>query len=217
MESSSSQNMTESRDGVPRHRQRRRNGPEGNARLTGSTAAVIFILLAAEGLTILSIHSLLTPHVFIGMLLVPPVLLKMGSTFWRFGRYYLGAPEYRRKVPPPLGLRLLGPIVVVLTVSVFATGIVLLLGPSSIRSQMLFLHKATFIVWIGAMALHVLGHVLDTARLAPRDWLPRTRRQVDGASLRQWSVAASVALGLVLGMLVVPRIGPWLAAGPIHH
>jgi|HubBroStandDraft_2_1064218.scaffolds.fasta_scaffold101466_2 hypothetical protein len=217
MESSSSQNMTESRDGVPRHRQRRRNGPEGNARLTGSTAAVIFILLAAEGLTILSIHSLLTPHVFIGMLLVPPVLLKMGSTFWRFGRYYLGAPEYRRKGPPPLGLRLLGPIVVVLTVSVFATGIVLLLGPSSIRSQMLFLHKATFIVWIGAMALHVLGHVLDTARLAPRDWLPRTRRQVDGASLRQWSVAASVALGLVLGMLVVPRIGPWLAAGPIHH
>ena len=39
MESSSSQNMTESRDGVPRHRQRRWNGPEGNARLTGSTAA----------------------------------------------------------------------------------------------------------------------------------------------------------------------------------
>jgi hypothetical protein len=100
---------------------------------------------------------------------------------------------------------------------VFATGIVLLLGPSSVRSQMLFLHKATFIVWIGAMALHVLAHILDTARLAPRDWLPRTRRQVDGASFRQWSVAASVAFGLVLGVLVVPRIGPWLAAGPIHH
>jgi hypothetical protein len=209
--------MTESSDGVPRHSRRRRNGPEGNARLTGSTAAVIFVLLAAEGFTILRVHSLLTPHVFIGMLLVPPVLLKMGSTFWKFGRYYLGAPEYRRKGPPPLGLRLLGPIVVVLTVSVFATGIVLLLGPASVRSQMQFLHKATFIVWIGAMALHVLGHLLDTARLAPRDWLPRTRQQVDGASLRQWSVAASVALGLVLGVIVVPRIGPWLAAGAVHR
>ena len=203
---------------MPRHARPRRNGPESNARLTGSTAAVIFVLLAVEGLTVLRVRSLLTPHVFIGMLLVPPILLKMGSTFWRFGRYYLGAPEYRRKGPPPLALRLLGPIVVVLTVSVFATGIVLLLGPVSVRSQMLLLHKATFIVWLGAMALHVLGHLLDTAKLAPRDWLPRTRRQVDGAGLRQWSVAASVALGLVLGVLVVPRIGPWLAAGVgVHH
>jgi cytochrome c biogenesis protein CcdA len=152
------------------------------------------------------------------MLLVPPVLLKMGSTFWKFGRYYLGAPAYRRKGPPPLALRLLGPIVVVLTLAVFATGIVLILGPVSLRREMLFLHKATFIVWLGVMGLHVLGHILDTAKLAPRDWLPRTRRKVDGAGLRQWSVAASIALGLVLAVLVVPRVGPWLTAGfAVHH
>ena len=196
---------------------RRRSGVEANARLTASIAAVLFVLLAAEGVTVLQIRPLLTPHVFIGMLLVPPVLLKMGSTMWRFGRYYLGSPDYRRKGPPPPLLRLLGPVVVALTLAVFATGIVLLLGPSSLRSQMLLLHKASFVVWLGAMTLHVLGHLLDTARLAPRDWLRRTRRQVDGAGLRQWAIAVSLALGLVLAVVVVPRVGPWLASGPLVH
>jgi cytochrome c biogenesis protein CcdA len=178
---------------------------------------VLLVLLAAEGVTILRIRALLTPHVFIGMLLIPPVLLKMGSTTWRFARYYLGSPEYQRKGPPPMLLRLLGPIVVVLTVSVFATGIVLLLGPTGWRSQMLLLHKASFILWLAVMAFHVLGHVIDTARLAPRDWYRRTRRQVRGAGLRQWAIATSLALGLVLGLLVVPRVGPWLASGHPGH
>ena len=71
-------------------------------------AALLLVLLVAEGLTILHVHSLLTPHVVIGMVLVPVVLLKIGSTTWRFARYYLGDPEYRRKGPPALLLRLLG-------------------------------------------------------------------------------------------------------------
>ena len=193
------------------------HGPEANARLTASTAVVLFVLLAAEGVTILRIRALLTPHVFIGMLLVPPVLLKMGSTIWRFARYYQGDTAYRRKGPPLAILRLIGPVVVVLTLAVFATGIALLLGPRSWRSQMLLLHKASFIVWLAAMAVHVLGHLLDTARLAPRDWLRRTRRQVDGAGARQWAIAASLALGLILAVIVVPRVGPWLIIGHRGH
>jgi len=202
---------------ITRHLRRRQNGVEANARLTGSTAAVLLVLLAAEGATILRVRALLAPHVFIGMLIVPPVLLKMGSTGWKFARYYLGSDEYRRKGPPPTLLRFLGPIVVVLTVAVFATGILLLLGPSGWRSQMLLLHKSSFILWLAVMTLHVLGHLLDTARLAPRDWYWRTRRQVRGAGLRQWAIATSVALGLVLAAVVVPRVGPWLASGHLGH
>jgi hypothetical protein len=66
---------------------------------------------------------LLTEHVFIGLLLVPPVLLKTGSTLWRFARYYLGDPAFRRKGPPPVLLRLLGPFVILLTLAVLATGV----------------------------------------------------------------------------------------------
>ena len=74
-------------------------GVESNARLTAMTAAVLLVLLGAEGITLLRLHSLLWLHVLIGTALVPPVLLKMGSTFYRFVRYYRGSPAYRRKGP----------------------------------------------------------------------------------------------------------------------
>jgi hypothetical protein len=184
---------------------------ESNARLTGGTAAVLLVLLAAEGATILRIHNLLSEHVFIGMLLVPPVLLKTGSTLYRFAPYYLGAPEFRRKGPPPPVLRLLGPFIVLLTFAVLATGIALLLVGPSLRAPMLTLHKASFLLWIAAMTVHVLGHLAETARLAPRDWVRRTRRQVTGASARQWAIAASLVAGVLLGLLLLGRVGPWLA------
>jgi hypothetical protein len=192
-------------------------GVEANARLTAMTAALLLALLAAEGFTILRIGKLLTLHVVIGMVLVPPVLLKIGSTTWRFARYYLGSPEYRRKGPPPLLLRLLGPFLVVLTIAVLGSGIALLLGPPSARSELLLIHKATFILWIAAMVVHVLGHLVDTARLAPKDFYWRTRRQVRGASRRQWALIGALCLGLLLAVVVAPKIGPWRSRGtPVH-
>ncbi len=176
--------------------------------------ALLLVLLAVEGVTILRLGSLLTPHVVIGMVLVPVVLLKIGSTTSRLVRYYLGDPEYRRKGPPSLLLRLLGPFVVVLTVAVLGTGIALLLSPTTGRSQWLFLHKATFVLWFGAMSLHVLGHLLDTARLAPKDFYGRTRAQVHGASARQWLLVGAVAFGALLALAVAPKIGPWQVTGP---
>ena len=61
--------------------------------------------------------------------------------------------------PPGLVLRLLGPVVVLSTVGLFGTGVALaLLGPGT--GYVLLLHKASFVVWLGSMSLHVLGHVL---------------------------------------------------------
>jgi hypothetical protein len=181
-------------------------GVESNARLTASTAAVLFVLLAIEGVTILRIHVLLTPHVFVGMLLVPPVLIKMGSTGWRFVRYYRDDPAYRRKGPPPPVLRLLGPLSVVLTVAVLASGIALVLGPDGWHSRLAFVHKAGFILWFAVMTIHVLGHALETARLAPLDWMRRSRRQVAGAPARQWVLAASLVVGALLGAAVIGHV-----------
>jgi hypothetical protein len=181
--------------------------------LTATAAVILLVLLAAEGITILRIHKLLTVHVVIGMVLVPVVLVKMGSTLWRFARFYTGDPRYRRKGPPAPLLRLLGPFVVVLTIAVFATGIVLLFLPTNGRSAWLFLHKVTFVLWFGAMTLHVLGHLADTARLAPRDFYRRTRAQVRGASARQWLLVGSLAVGALLALAVASKIGPWQKAG----
>ena len=153
----------------------------GNARLTAANAAVLLVLLAAEGVTILRIRPLLSPHVFIGMVLIPPVLVKVASTTWRFARYYRGAPAYRRKGPPPVVLRLLGPVVVILTLVVLASGVGLLLVTGSWLTLLLKVHKASFVLWFGATTIHVLSHLGEVFRLAPRDWLRRTRRDVTGA------------------------------------
>ena len=54
------------------------------------------------------------------------------------------------------------------------------MGPSrtqhSERSQMLFVHKASFVLWFGSMTLHVVAHLFDTARLAPADFVTAAGR-----------------------------------------
>lgn len=192
-------------------------GVEANGRLTSMTGAVLLVLLAVEGVTILRIITLLAFHVVIGMVLVPPVLVKIGSTTWRFARYYLGSPEYRRKGPPPPVLRLLGPFVVVLTLAVVGSGIALLLAPTSMRNELLLVHKATFVLWFAAMAVHVIGHFLEMAHLAPRDFYWRTRRQVRGAGVRQWLLVGAACIGILLAVVVAPKVGPWLTAGEPAH
>ena len=184
-------------------------GVEANARLTGSTAAVLLVLLAVEGVTILEVGNLLRLHVFVGMLLVPPVLLKSASTGYRFARYYAGSPPYVRRGPPPPVLRFLGPVVGVLTISVLGTGISLLWAPRSWRDTALLLHKATFILWFCAMTVHVLGHLVDTYRLAPRDWTPRAE-YVPGVWLRRATIVATLVAGAGLGLLALGQVGTWV-------
>jgi len=186
---------------------------EGNARLTGTLGLVLLVLLAMEGFTILAIRPLLAAHVFLGILLVPPVLLKIGTTFWRFARFYLGAADYRRRGPPLLFMRLLGPLVVISTVAVIGTGIALLLAPLAWRSSLLTLHQGTFVLWFGLMALHVLGHLLDGLRLGSRDWLSRGRDRLAGVGARQFAVAGSLVMGTILGVLVLPATNGWPLIG----
>src|SRR5579862_466083 len=128
-------------------------GIEWNERLTAVTGAVLIVLLAALGVTILSIGPLLWWHVLLGMLLIPPVLLKLATTGWRFVRYYRRAPDYVRRGPPELPLRLLAPLLVVSTIVVFGTGVALLaVGPAG--GILVGLHKASFVVWFFATAIH---------------------------------------------------------------
>jgi len=192
-------------------------GVAANARLTATNAAVLIVLPAAEGATVLRVRQLISPHVFLGMVLIPPVLLKLGSTGYRFVRYYRGAPAYRRKGPPPVLLRLLGPVVAILTLVLLASGVALLLASPAWSRELLFVHKASFVLWFFSMTVHVLGHLPEVARLAPRDWLRRTRRDVSGAGTRQWLIAASLVAGALLGLATLSRIAPWLASARVGH
>src|SRR6476660_2027395 len=99
------------------------NRVEGNARITGATGALLFVLLAVEGITILRIHDLLTAHVFVGIVIAAFVVTKLASVGYRFMRYYVGDRAYVRKGAPHVVLRIAGPILVLTTIAVIATGI----------------------------------------------------------------------------------------------
>ena len=61
-------------------------GVTRNERRTGTTAVMLVALLAVEGVTILFIRPLLSWHVFVGILLIPPVALKLAATGYRMAR-----------------------------------------------------------------------------------------------------------------------------------
>jgi hypothetical protein len=185
----------------------RSGGPSGNERLTAATAMVLLVLLAAEGVTLLSLRTFLSAHVFIGMLLVPPVVLKLASTGWRFLRYYRGDRAYRRAgAPAPLMRFLVAPVVIASTVGLFASGVALVaVGPG--HPLIVGLHKASFAVWLAAMTVHVLAYVLRLPRLVGADLGRRDR--LPGARLRQLLLAASLVAGATLAVTTVHLAAAW--------
>jgi hypothetical protein len=171
-------------------------GVDGNEQLTAVAAVLLVVILAVEGATLLDLRSLLTVHAFVGMLLLPVVALKLGSTGWRMACYYRGSEEYRRRGPPPVALRMLvAPVLVASTVVLFGTG-VLLLALDRTQGTIVGLHKASFVVWIAAAGIHVLAHVLDLRRAA--------LRRVPGLGARVVLASAALAGGVAIATLTLP-------------
>jgi hypothetical protein len=213
-------------------------GTNGNRLLTAQTGAILIVLLLLLGLTILRIGQLIWLHMFVGMLLIPIVLLKMGSTGYRFARYYTSNPSYRREGPPAPLLRMIAPLVVLSTIAVFATGVALMLQGPSGRGTLSALHKASFIVWLAFMAAHVIGHlgelpgainarygrVLNSLTSELEQSVPGMRRSVPVVQSPEWdaygtgragrllSLSGALVAGLVLALISIAWFSPWL-----HH
>ncbi len=102
---------------------------------------------------------------------------------------------------------LVAPVLVCSTIGLFATGVALIaLGPRG--GIVLGLHKASFVVWFGAMSVHVLAYALRLPGLVRADW-SRTGRE-SGGYLRSALLAASLVLGVTLALFTVQYAGPWL-------
>ena len=205
----------------------RSGGAEGNERLTALTGLVLLVLLLVECYTILRIGRLLTLHVFLGMLLLGPVALKAGSVLYRFVRYYTGSEPYRRKGPPVLLLRLIGPVIMLLTACVFGSGIMLAVtGPGD--GPWLTVHRIGFIAWAFFITIHVLAYVWRLPRLLAAEArgaaMPQgdtdghaaagrpARRAMEvlgGRGTRLALLTASLLAGLVIALLTVHLAGNW--------
>jgi hypothetical protein len=193
-------------------------GTDGNEELTSIVGVLLIVLLAVIGVTILRIGQLISVHLFLGLLLIGPVALKMASTGYRFLRYYTHEPRYRAKGPPETVLRMIAPVVVITTVSVFVSGVWLMFAGPRHRNPLLEIHKVSFIVWVAFTGLHVLGHLPRLGHGV------RAARPADGAS-GQWPGSAGrwlaltgvLVAGVVLAVVLIPHYGPWTAPGALHH
>jgi hypothetical protein len=203
------------------------SGAEGNERLTALTGAALLIGLLIECYTIVRIGHLLTLHVFLGMLLLGPVTLKAASVLYRFARYYAGSAPYRRKGPPAPLLRVIGPVIMVLTACVFGSGVMLAVsGPGS--GRWLDVHRLSFIAWAFFMIVHVLAYARRLPRLlaaeargvaladgatgGPAGAGQPARRAVEtlaGRGTRLALLSAALLAGLVIALLTVHLAGRW--------
>jgi hypothetical protein len=191
--------------------------PEANARLTAATGLVLLVLFAAEIVTVVvGPRSVLTFHIAIGLVLVPVVVLKLASTTWRMVSYYRHDRDYRIKGPPSPGLRVLGPVLGLLTIALLASGSVLVFGPHSAYAAALFVHKKIFYVWFAAFALHTIAHLPSAVRLSCQDLIRRFRLSVPGAWYRLAAVLGCVALGVGLGLALSGHGPAYLQAHPLR-
>lgn len=170
--------------------------PGGNEQLTAFAGVLLIVFLAVEGATLLNLRALLTVHAFVGMFLLPIVLLKLGSTGWRMLRYYLGREEYVRRGPPAFPLRVfVAPVVVASTLAVFGTG-VYLLAVHEVHGTAVGLHKASFVVWLVATSVHVLARLVRVSEALRARYL--------GLALRLGLVAVTLVAGTVVAVSTLP-------------
>jgi len=197
-------------------------GPAGNARLTAATGLVLLVLFLAELVTLLDVSGLIGWHVAIGVLLVPPALLKTATTGWRIARYYGGRRAYRLSGPPPMLLRWLGPLVVLSTLGLLGSGLALIaLGPSASRSTLLdalgqqvdavTVHQAFFVGWAAVTGLHTL------ARLGPALALAGRPSGVPGERRRLAALIMTLVIAVIAAILLLGTANPWRHAGHRHH
>ena len=184
-------------------------GPPGNERLTTSLGLVLLVLLGIETLTTLALHSYLPVHIFLGLLLIPPVALKLASTGWRFLRYYTNSRPYRLAGPPRLLLRLLAPLLVASTLTLFGSGVALIIVGHG-GGPLLQLHAVSFAVWGVLIAIHILAYLTRVLRVGPADWPRNPTPFVAGLRSRRAALLGALLAGVVLALATYSAQQAWL-------
>lgn len=189
------------------HLERTQAGVIGNERLTALVSLVLLVLIIVELVTSAFLRVWLPAHTVVGVCLAGPLLVKMGSTFWRFLRYYTRAPAYVRRGPPPLILRVLGPVLLCVTLVMVGSGIGLIVaGPIQ---PFLLVHVFSALAWLPMIAAHSLAHLQQIPRDLADDWSTRRSSQSSaGRGLRLGVNLGALLLGVIAAVLLFPAATP---------
>jgi len=150
-----------------------------NSRLTAILDLTLLILFALQVVTVLAgVRSVLTWHVVLGLILLPPVGLKLTSVTWRMVSYHRGRDGFRRHHPTAAGAAGSGPVPRQAHRDPagqwhYPARRV----PGWAQSPALLVHQVSFYAWLAAAVVHIVPHSLQAVHLARRDWA----RRVGGA------------------------------------
>ncbi|MDA8196443.1 MAG: hypothetical protein M0019_04405 [Actinomycetota bacterium] len=190
-----------------------------NMRLTSSIGLVIFVELFVIGITVPAIGQLFTLHAILGYMLIPPLIFKMFSTGFRFLKYYTKDPKYSLAGPPHTLLRIAAPFLVLATALLFVSGIALMVvGPyAASAASWKQIHQASFILWFGLTALHVVSYIPRASYQFFGDLGLRSfgsfkfsKVKVRGRNARLTVIAIALGSGLLLALALYTTISPWV-------
>lgn len=187
----------------------RKFDPDGNERLTAAVGLMLIVLSVVEIATLVfGLQTYLHAHVFIGLVLLPPIAVKLASTGWRFARYYTRNEAYRLKGAPQIVMRLLAPFLVVFTILLFGSGVAMAFVHGSALDLARRVHGPAAAGWLLTLGVHVAVHIGRAVRAVARDAV--------GARTRTWIVTGAAAAGLVVGVATLPVQHVWLHL-PARH
>ena len=190
-----------------------------NMRLTSSIGLVIFVELFVIGITVPAIGQLFTLHAVVGYMLIPPLIFKMFSTGFRFLKYYTRDPKYNSAGPPHTILRIAAPFLILATALLFVSGVALMIvGPyAASAASWKQIHQASFILWFGLTALHVVSYIPKASYQFFGDIGLKTfgpfkfsKLKVRGRNARLIVIGTALGAGLVLALALYSTIGPWI-------
>lgn len=181
----------------------------GNERLTTLAGAVLLVLIVVELVTTAIIHALLAAHVFVGVLLAGPLVVKLGSTGYRFLRYYTGSPAFVHKGPPRLVLRVLAPLLLATTLVLIGSGIGLLVAGPAQPGPLLAIHNITALIWLPMIAIHTFAYVWRIPRSLADDWGKSLAEPAPGRGQRLGVNLGALLFGVLAAVFMLPSAAPW--------
>ena len=182
-----------------------------NERMTALAGAVLLALIVVELVTVPNLRALLSVHVLVGVLLAGPLAVKIGSTGYRFLRYYTRSPAFVRKGPPRLTLRVLAPLLLVTTLMVIVSGIGLVVTGPTRAGPLLPVHVLSTLIWLPIIAIHVFAYFRRVPRSLADDWSKHPAEQAPGRGLRIGVNLGALLGGAIAAILVYPVAAPWIA------
>jgi hypothetical protein len=188
-----------------------RSAVVGNERMTALAGAVLLVLILVELVSAVILRTLLTIHVFAGMLLAGPLVVKLGSTFSRFLRYYTGSSSFVRRGPPHLALRVMAPLLIATTLVVIGSGIGLVVAGPRSAGPLLPLHGFSVLVWLPLIAIHTFAHIRQVPRLVVDDWSKSSdKTNVSGRGSRLGVNLGALLAGVIAAILLFPGAASWI-------